>query len=331
VLRNRVLWACLVGIACASPGEPGPWQSWQSAHDRDHPSTGRIIDVRERRAISPDTLIERLAAARFVLLGEKHDNPDHHRLQAWVIARLAETGARRGVAFEMLSLDVAAALAAQRASNPDDVDGIAAAVDWESRGWPEWSLYRPVFAAALAARFPVFAADLSRADLAQLRKGGSPPGPLRQLGLDEPLPDDALAQLRADLVRSHCGHLPDAALDRVVAIQRARDAQLAAALVASAREDGAVLIAGAGHVGRRWGVARFLERAAPSQPVLAVALVEVDPALRDPEDYLSPPPAFDYLWLTPRVDDRDPCERFREQLRELHPAQLRELHPAPGS
>jgi uncharacterized iron-regulated protein len=281
--------------------------------------TGQVIDVRARRAISPDTLLEHLAAARFVLLGEKHDNPDHHRLQAWIIERLAEAGARRGVAFEMLSLDVAPALAAQQAASPDDVDGIATAVGWQSGGWPDWSLYRPVFAAALAARFPIFAADLSRADLARLRSGGAPPGPLLQLGLDRPLPDDALAQLRADLVQSHCGALPDAALERVVAIQRARDAQLAAALVGASRDAGAVLIAGTGHVGR-WGVPLFLERAAPSQPELAVALVEVDPAAHDPEGYLDPPAAFDYLWLTPRVDDRDPCERFREQLRELHPA-----------
>jgi hypothetical protein len=26
---------------------------------------------------------------------------------------------------------------------------------------------------------------------------------------------------------------------------------------------------------------------------------------------------FDYVWLTPRVDDRDPCESFRKDLERL--------------
>ena len=32
----------------------------------------------------------RLARAEFVLLGEKHDNPDHHRLQAEVLRGLTD-------------------------------------------------------------------------------------------------------------------------------------------------------------------------------------------------------------------------------------------------
>jgi uncharacterized iron-regulated protein len=320
VLQKRVA-VCLLWTACALPSpRAAPWRGWVSPHDRDHPLAGRVIDVGARREIPPAELLRDLAAARFVLLGEKHDNPDHHRLQAWLIEGLSRAGQQRGVAFEMLPLDRADALARQRAAHPHDVDGIATAVGWSELGWPEWALYRPVFAAALAADFPVFAADLPHDVLARLRSGEPAPPELRRLGLDEPLPADVRDALAADLERSHCGALPAAALDRLLPIQRARDAQLAAALTRAAQRDGGVLIAGAGHAGRVSGVPRYLDRSARGMSIASVALLEVDPGARDVSSALDPPPPYDYLWFTPRIDVEDPCERFREQLRRLHPA-----------
>jgi len=314
--RFRWLWLAALCVACA----PDAWRDWRSAYDRDHPLAGRIFDLRARESLAPDELVRRLAGARFVLLGEKHDNPDHHRLQAWLIQQLAARGQRRAVAFEMLGLDVGAALAEQLARAPEDVDGIARAVGWEKSGWPDWALYRPVFAVAIAAAYPIVAADLARAELAKLRSGGPADAALLSLGLDQPLAPDLLASLESDLLRSHCGALPRSALARVVAIQRARDARLAASLSSSAAADGAVLIAGAGHVDGRWAVPSYLSRAAPGSSVVSLALAEVDPGKLTPGDYLEPAPPFDFLWLTPRSDETDPCERFREQLRGLNPA-----------
>jgi uncharacterized iron-regulated protein len=218
----------------------------------------------------------------------------------------------------MLRLDAAPALGRQLESDPADVDGIARAVDWERSGWPDWALYRPVFAAALAAGFPVVPADLAREELARLRRGARPPASLIALGVEQPLEPEALASLESDLERAHCGMLPPGALGRMVAVQRARDAQLAAALVRSAAEDGALLIAGAGHVDRRWAVPDYLARAAPGASLAVLAFAELDPTRTALADPLDPAPPFDYVWLTPRVDDVDPCERFREELRRLH-------------
>jgi len=242
-----------------------------------------------------------------------------------LIDGLARSGQRRGVAFEMLPLDASEALAAALALRPGDVDAIPGAVDWQQLGWPEWSLYRPVFGAALAAGFPIRTADLSRAVLARLRAGGPPPESLARLGLEEPLPDEALEDLRADLARAHCGMLPAGAVGKLVAIQRARDAQLAASLAGAAALDGAVLIAGGGHAARS-GVPFYLTRAAPGASVAALGLLEVDPGERDLEAVLGRSGGFDYVWMTPRVDDSDPCERFREQLKRFHPDRN---HPAP--
>ena len=87
-LGNLASWAllaagaaCLLG-ACASPGS-----------GRDGSSlVGRIFDARTGAFVDEDELLDQLAATRFVLLGERHDRPEHHRLQARIVQALAARG-----------------------------------------------------------------------------------------------------------------------------------------------------------------------------------------------------------------------------------------------
>src|SRR5262245_62896057 len=61
---------------------------WESPVDREHPLVGKVWDVSANTAISEATLNARLARSRFVMLGERHDNPDHHVLQAKLVRAL---------------------------------------------------------------------------------------------------------------------------------------------------------------------------------------------------------------------------------------------------
>jgi uncharacterized iron-regulated protein len=154
------------------------------------------------------------------------------------------------------------------------------------------------------------AANLAEPVVAALRRGGVvavDPALVSRLALDQPLPDAVRERLRADIRDGHCGQLPERAIDPFVTVQRARDAHMALAL-RDAGADGAVLIAGASHVRRDVGVPRAL----PEGETASVAFLEVAPGAGLPE-----PRVFDYVWFTPRVDDRDPCERFRESLERL--------------
>ena len=65
----------------------------------DHALTGRIWDVAAARFITADALLARLAAARFILLGERHDHPGHHAEQASIVRGLVASGRRPAVAF----------------------------------------------------------------------------------------------------------------------------------------------------------------------------------------------------------------------------------------
>ncbi len=318
---SRPLLAALLLLAagCASAAGPVPG----GAGGRDHPLAGRIWDVAGRRFIDRPALLDRLARARFVVLGEKHDNPEHHRLQALVVRELAAAARRPVVGFEMLTLDQAPALAQHLARAPGDAAGLGDAVEWGKTGWPDWKLYQPIAEAALAEGLPIIATNLPRRTLEAMRGQGLEalePVLVRRVGLDRPLDPETRDAMAADIRESHCGYAPEAALDRMIAVQRARDAHMADRLAAAADGRGGVLIAGAGHARKDWAVPAFLARLAPGADVASVAFLEVEEDRREPEAYAArfggrlP---YDYVWFTARLDDEDPCEKFRKSLQRL--------------
>jgi uncharacterized iron-regulated protein len=320
------MWWCVLVLAffmaAADPaaGVEAPPGAWQAPLGRDHPLAGRIRDVRADRFIEPAELIGHLTAARYVLLGEKHDNPDHHRLQAYLLKSLIAAGRRPAVAFEMFDADAAPAIERHLAAHPADAAGLADAVNWKASGWPDWVLYQPIAEAALDAGLPIVAANLPRAALAALRRGGAAgldPALVARWHLADLPPADVRESLAREIRDAHCGHGSDAMVDRMVAVQRARDARMAAAM-AEAAADGAVLIAGAGHARTDRGVPAVLRARAPAASIASVAFVEVAPGTTTPESYAVRYGAaslpFDYVWYTPRVEDVDPCEKFKKSL-----------------
>lgn len=313
--------------AAAGPPAAGAG-AWESPLGRDHPLAGRLFDVAAGRFVQETELVERLAGRRFVLLGEKHDNPDHHRLQARVLHGLVRAGQRPGVSFEMLGAQVEPALERALERSPPALEAIREAVRWDESGWPEWSMYAPVFRAALEAELPIAAADLSEKQVDAIRHGGLDaldPEVRSRLGLDEPLSPERRSALAEVIRAGHCGYLPEHGLDRMIAVQRARDAHLARSLLDLAeRPDagGAVLIAGAEHARRDRGAPVPLERRAGAASIASLAFVEVrddhTDASSDLAERFGSPVPFDFVWFTPRVDDEDPCEKFRSQLEKLH-------------
>ena len=315
------LWMLLVGLV---PGA-SPEESWQAPLRQDHPLVGRIWDVAAGVFIDRATLVDRLRQGRFVLLGEKHDNPDHHRLQARLLHALIAAGRRPAVGFEMFTIDDAPAIAQQLAAHPDDAVGLAEAVNWQGSGWPDWAMYQPIAEAALQARLPIVATNLSPAMVRSLGQSGAEALDATlaaRLGLDRPLAADTQTAMADEIREAHCGHTAEQQINAMILVQRARDAQMAERLATAGKQDGAVLIAGAGHVRRDYGIPAYLSSGGPGAGVISVAFLEVSQELRDPTAYAArfdrQTLPFDYIWFTPRVDERDPCAAFEEQLKRLH-------------
>ena len=107
----------------------------------------------------------------------------------------------------------------------------------------------------------------------------------------------------------------------MILVPRARDAQMAASLVTAGHADGAVLIAGTGHVRRDDGVPVSLTQQVPGATMISLAFLDVRPGLDEPTTYATRLRRLtfpcDDIWFTPRVDDEDPCAQPQEQLSTL--------------
>ena len=304
--------------ARATDWHSDPWKSWAA----EHPDTriGAVIAA-DGRTASPDDLLRALERAAIVILGETHDNAEHHRLQAYLVDALARGDRKPAVVMEMIGADKSEALARVLLGKTPTPEAIAAALAWAESGWPAWVIYRPIAEAALAHSLPIMAGDAARATIRTVGKTGAPPvGTPEPAGLDRPLGAGLEAALDAELQDGHCGLLPDQAIPRMRLVQRFRDATLADAVVHGVAAGGgqAILIAGAGHARNDRGVPFYLAGRVPPGAVVSVVLVEVasgaraDPMPRDPTGAA----AADYAVITPRAAREDPCAGLAERLRQ---------------
>lgn len=315
-----LLLAGAVSACTPGPEAPLPWQSRLAA---DHPLVGRIWRVSDGTFVGPEELAGALVRADLVLLGETHDNPDHHRIQTWATRRIVAAGKRPGIALEMIRTDQQDIVDAHFRARPGDVKGLGPALEWERSGWPEWRHYAQVVA-------PVAGSSSSPVVL-----GANLPGPMIRaiaregfkalggdrvgtLALDRPIPESIHGAVEQEIVDSHCGHVQGSRARAFAAIQIARDAALADGLLTAAdrARGSAVLIAGTGHVRRDRGVPMHLARRGVTASTVILAPLEVRDGAAS-ADYVAAFGAarlpFDFVWFTPRQDRGDPCKSFNRK------------------
>ena len=315
------LWSITAPASQTPPGPPpGPPQGspWQSQLLSEHPLAGRIWQPAAETFVSSDALLERLDGADFLLLGETHDNPDHHLIQAWLIETLGRNRAP-AVVFEMINQDQAEALDSYLSKEEPTAEGLGAALRWDDSGWPDWAIYQPVAEAALALEAKIAPGSLAPAQIREVGRNGlenALEAPERaRLALDRSWPEDLTAALYEELQVAHCNLLPREAMPRMAEVQRLRDAQLAEALVrvGEAGHSPSILIAGTGHTGATRAVPWYLQAREVTGRVASVALIEVVPGAEEAGDYLDRGD-HDFLWFTPRAEREDPCEGLAERL-----------------
>jgi uncharacterized iron-regulated protein len=305
------------------------WGTWTEEVRGQHPLAGRIYDLRSEKFLAfptvrdGDPFFTLPTTTGYLLLGEVHDNPIHHRLRAWLIGRFAESPSlvgRPGTVFEQIRADQTAALDQFKAladAGRGTADELLRLLEWDKSGWPPAEIYKPLFEATLAAGLPIHAGDPPLGQVRAVARGGLaslPPEERARLRLDEPMPEPLLDALREELASSHCGLLPAAAVEGMAAAQRYRDAHLAAAFLAAAKRHGpAILITGNGHVRKDRGVPWYLRGARIAPTIFLLLEVEegkADPTLYAPRDP-DGKPAADLVIFTPRAERPDPCEKLR--------------------
>ncbi|MBL4721983.1 MAG: ChaN family lipoprotein [Alphaproteobacteria bacterium] len=261
------------------------------------------------------------AQTDFTLLGENHDNPDHHRLQGWVIRNVAKQNRKPAIVLEMIEETRQSALDAYQRRPDADAAGLGAAVNWDDSGWPAWADYQPIADAAFESGLPIVAGNpIKPGRGASSRLKMITDARRKALGADQPLASWRQERLLGTIDAGHCGLVPKQHLTPMIAIQRVRDAVLADNLNKAANQtsgSGAILIAGANHARNDFAVPLVLARLAPDATVLSLAFVEVDDSQTNPSDYAQSFNAktvpFDYIWFTPRANDTDHCADLKEK------------------
>jgi len=259
------------------------------------PVAGEIRDLRSGQALTPQELVTRLAAPARLIVGEQHDNRDHHKLQLWLLQSLAAQRSQGSLLLEMLTPNQQQRVDDIRHASKPPVD-LPAALAWQP-GW-DWDVYGPIVRFALGQPYPLLAANL---DDSQVRAVYLHPPTLSGPRSNATAVKD---ELLAQISDSHCGLLPTSQMPAMLAVQQQRDRRMAERLLAAPTPS--LLFAGAYHARKDVGVPIHLrdlgEPEAPRVLMLAQQGSEVTPAMAD------------FVWYTPATPPQDYCAQMRQQL-----------------
>lgn len=281
-MRLMVILAVLMLSACQHVTAPAP------------PVVGQIVDLRSGQTLTAQELIEQLAPSSRLIVGEQHDNRDHHELQRWLLQALGDQRAQGSLLLEMLTPDQQARVddVRQATSLPADLPG---ALAWQA-GW-DWDLYGPIVRFALTQPYPLLAANLQATEV-------------RAIYADQPTLSGTRSnaasvrtRLLAQVSESHCGLLPESQMPAMLAVQQQRDRRMAERLLAAPAPS--LLLAGAYHARKDVGVPLHVldlgAAQAPTVLMLAQQGSEVTAAMAD------------YVWYTPVTPAPDYCAQMRKQ------------------
>jgi len=235
--------------------------------------------------------VQALLPTNFLLIGEQHDSPDHHRIEREVVEALAAKGQLAALALEMAEQGQDTRALPRTATEAQ----VKAALRWNDAGWP-WGAYGPVVMAAVNAGVPVLGANLPRARMKDA---------MADVSLDAQLTPEALKAQQDAVREGHCNALPASQIGPMTRIQIARDRAMAQTLI-EAKSPGktVVLVSGAGHSPRGMGVPQHLPTDMEVRVVRLLAASEAPKA--------EPGPAvYDATWLTPALPPRDYCAEFK--------------------
>lgn len=235
-------------------------------------------------------VLQTLLPADVLLLGERHDAPEHQQLQREAVEWLAGQGRLAALVLEMAEQSHGTQGLPRDASE----SAVQAALAWNDGAWP-WRQYGPVAMAAVRAGVPVLGGNLPRREQRTA---------LTDETLEALLPATDMERQRQAVRDGHCGLLPEARVPGMARVQVARDQRMAQT-AAGARRPGQVvlLVAGAAHTKRSLGVPVHLPSDLKKKIVIAHAGT-AEQAIKKEADWLQE---------TPELPPDDACAPLRQR------------------
>lgn len=212
------------------------------------------VDLYDGEPVTYAQVLDDLATARVIYLGERHTVERHHELQVRLIDDLADKGLPLVLGLEQMEAEHQPAL--DRFSRKElDFDQLAEETDWAKR-WRNYAQYRPALEAARAAGAPILALNARSELIRQVYRAGGveklPPEARKELPAKLQLNDPLYEQLLNMSMMVHAAATPEH-LRPMIEAQIARDEAMAAALAGylnspAGSQRTAIVICGSGHV-----------------------------------------------------------------------------------
>jgi uncharacterized iron-regulated protein len=127
----------------------------------------RVYDTKHKRFTDFESMLADITSADIAFLGEQHDDPGTHRLEAATLEGLARRRSNVVLALEMFERDVQPQLNSYLAGTLSEKDFLAT-----SRPWPRYATdYRPMVEFAKAWKWPVIAGNIPRKYASLIARG----------------------------------------------------------------------------------------------------------------------------------------------------------------
>ena len=256
----------------------------------------RIWDRSNQKFISEQSLMDRLAQTRNILMGLQLDNADHYNIAAGLVRKLVAAGRQPTLLLGTIerSKQNAFAIFARRPRKPSeiyDATGLDMLLDWPHSSLEAWATVRPIFDVAMLKKLPLRAVAFSRYEIGKLYHDG-PDRPL------EDVPDAVKKQMAAEIHKAYCTDLPPEVTDRLIMIDRAQSRLIAQAIKESGTGT-AILVGPKKYILQDSGVPSYLKKLKAGGRTVSLLFSESGQKILNPE--------VDFIWFTDKIPRPDPC------------------------
>lgn len=170
---------------------------------------GTWLRMQDKRVLNNGEVLKYLSQQQAVLLGEHHDNPDHHRWQLQVIAGLYALRQDLAIGFEMFPREVQPVLDKWVTGELSETEFLKQ-VNWDGNWSFDPAFYLPIFNFARINHIPMIALNVNRSLFNEVQRKGwaAIPHDQRQGITDPATPQRAyLEMLAGSFVQHHPGPL----------------------------------------------------------------------------------------------------------------------------
>lgn len=134
-------------------------------------ASGGLYETKTGRAVTIEQIAAAADGAAFVLIGESHDNAEHHKFQADVIRALAARGRNTFVGMEMFPFTAQTALNNWTLGKLSEEEFIQRS-DWKKAWGFDYALYKPIFDAVREYSLPLLGLNVPRDMVRKVGRSG---------------------------------------------------------------------------------------------------------------------------------------------------------------